>query len=451
MGCGSPAPKDNGKMTMKREDLIVACCSDLAGKVRGKAFPADQLEKRLKRGIGWTPTNVQITCFDSIAESPFGSLGDLVLIPERETLVRLEDGGATAESFALGDIRYLDGRPWEFCTRSILKQALDRLHEIAGLTLFSTFEHEFQFKDKPSQAGLAFTLEGFRNERVFAESLIAAMRDAGISPDTIMREFGTDQYEVTFSPQLGVSGADHAVILRELVRSVGARLGLSPTFTPIRDPAGVGNGVHVHMSFLDDEGTPAAYDPEGKYDLSAVAGSFVAGILKYLDAIVALTAPSQVSYLRLTPHRWSAAYNNLGFRDREASVRICPVSEISDVDKAKQFNFEFRAADATASPYLALAAVVNAGVQGIVEGLPAPYATQEDLSLLSAAELSERGFVRLPTTLEEALERFSANATVGSWFPQGFAELYANHKKGEIAHLSGKNQSEICAAYGEVY
>ena len=56
--------------------MMVACCSDLAGKVRGKAFPASQFDKRLRRGIGWTPTNVQITCFDVIAESPFGSLGD---------------------------------------------------------------------------------------------------------------------------------------------------------------------------------------------------------------------------------------------------------------------------------------------------------------------------------------------------------------------------------------
>ena len=65
---------------MKREEMVVACTSDLAGMVRGKAFPASQFERRLKRGIGWTPTNVQITCFDVIAESPYGSLGDLVLI-----------------------------------------------------------------------------------------------------------------------------------------------------------------------------------------------------------------------------------------------------------------------------------------------------------------------------------------------------------------------------------
>jgi glutamine synthetase len=115
--------------------------------VRGKAFPLVQMEKRLRRGVGWTPTNVQITCFDNIAESPFGSLGDLVLIPDPATSVSIEsEEGAPNENFVLGNIRYTDGRPWEFCTRSILEAALDRLQRVAGVTLYGAFEHEFQIK-----------------------------------------------------------------------------------------------------------------------------------------------------------------------------------------------------------------------------------------------------------------------------------------------------------------
>ena len=124
------------------------------------------------------------------------------------------------------------------------------------------------------------------------------------------------------------------LILRELVRHVAAsRLDRQVTFTPIRDPAGVGNGVHIHLSFLDGDRHPATYDPAANTICPRPAGQFVAGILKYLDSILAITAPSVVSYLRLTPHRWSAAFNNLGFRDREASVRICPVSDLSDIAK----------------------------------------------------------------------------------------------------------------------
>jgi glutamine synthetase len=251
-------------------------------------------------------------------------------------------------------------------------------------------------------------------------------------------------------PSRGVAIADHSTILRELLRAIVAQSGRDVTFTPMRDPSGVGNGVHIHLSFLRAE-QPATWDPKGKHELSALAGQFIAGVLKYLDSIVALTAPSAISYLRLTPHRWSAAFNNLGFRDREASVRICPVSDLSDVAKAAQFNFEFRAADASASPHLQLAAIVHAGVQGIEEGLPTPDATTEDLSLLEQDALEAHGIVRLPRSLPEALERFARNGTVRGWFPEGFADVYLKHKRGEMAFLEGKTEQEICALYEQTY
>lgn len=437
---------------MEREQLVVACCSDLAGQVRGKAFPASEFDKRLRRGVGWTPTNVQITCFDNIAESPFGSFGDLVLIPDPSTRVRLPfEGENTAEEFVLGDISELDGTPWPFCTRSILKAALERLERLSGLTLVGAFEHEFQFRGDGGTTSGAFSLAGFRQERQFAEALVAAMRAAGLSPDTFLKEFGTGQFEVTMGPQHGVTIADHAVILRECARAVGHRLRREPTFTPIRDPAGVGNGVHIHLSFRDAVGRPATYDPQFETGLSQAAGQFVAGVLRHLESIVAITAPSVISYLRLTPHRWSAAFNNLGVRDREASVRICPVSALSDVDKAAQFNFEFRAADATASPYLQLAAIVHAGAQGIEDALPAPQATAEDLSGLSPETLRSRGLVRLPQSLPEALDRAAADPNVAKWFSPAFVDVYVKHKRGEIAFLEGRDQAEICAAYEEVY
>jgi glutamine synthetase len=437
---------------MKREQLIVACCSDLAGKVRGKAFPVADFEKRLKRGVGWTPTNVQITCFDAIAESPFGSLGDLVMIPDPAMRTRIElAADETAEEFVIGDIKNTDGTPWDYCTRSLLKGALDRLQRVAALTLFGAFEHEFQFRHRNGPLGESFTLAGFRAERHFAEALIGALRAAGILPETFMKEFGANQFELTIGAQRGVTIADHSMAAREIVHAVAAALAREATFTPIRDPAGVGNGVHIHMSFIGRDGKPATYDAKQEHGLAKATGQFIAGILKYLDSIVAITAPSVISYLRLTPHRWSAAFNNLGIRDREAAVRICPVSELSDIDRGAQFNFEFRAADAAASPYLQLAALVHAGVQGIEEDLVAPKATEEDLSLLDAAALSARGYARLPQTLDEALKRFRANSVVTEWFPAGFADTYVKHKEGEIAFLKDRNQAEVCRAYEEVY
>ena len=431
--------------------LIYAATCDLAGKVRGKAFPADQLEKRLKRGVGWTPTNVQINCFDGIAESPFGALGDLLLIPDPAAKVDVRFSEELHTHFMLGDIVTLEGEPWNFCTRSILKSALDRLKDIAGVRLLAAFEHEFQLKGEHGIPHQAYGREGYEQQQQLCETLMAAIAAAGLSPDSIMKEYGPQQYEVVISPEEGVRAADAAVIVRELTRTAARACGEEATYSPILDVNSVGNGVHVHMSFLNDAGEPIGYDEKGHCGMSALTSSFAAGVLKYLDAILALTAPAVISYERLTPHRWSAAYNNLGFRDREASLRVCPVTAKDPISIARQFNIEYRAADAAACPHLALAAIVHAGVQGIEEGLTAPEPTEEDLSLLTEDELSSRGFIRLPLTLESALERLNDTKIAASWFPETFTEVYSAHKASEIEHLKDMDTDSKCLAYQRTY
>lgn len=431
-------------------DLIFAATCDLAGKVRGKAFPADQLEKRLKRGVGWTPTNVQINCFDGIADSPFGALGDLLLIPDEAAEVTADFGSYT-ERFLLGDIVSLEGAPWDFCTRSLLKSALARLEAVGGVQLLAAFEHEFQLKGPSTLIGEGYGRGGFEAQRSLCETLMAQIAAVGLSPDSIMKEYGPNQYEVVIGPETGVRAADAAVILRELTRSTARAHGEAATFTPISDPDNVGNGVHIHMSFLNPDGSPATYDANGPCGMSALTSAFAAGVLKYMEDILALTAPSVVSYLRLTPHRWSAAYNNLGFRDREASLRVCPVTAKDSASVARQFNIEYRAADAAACPHLALAAIVHAGCQGIEDGLTAPAPTEEDLSLLSTEDLNARGFIRLPETLEAALERFGTHDTVTGWFPDGFTKVYLAHKESEIAHVAEMDTAARCAAYEAAY
>ncbi len=437
---------------MIRDPLIFAATSDLAGKLRGKAFPAGKLEKRLRNGIGWVPTNALINCFDSIGPSPFGSLGDLVLLPQTETMVDVDfQDGSPPEHFVLSDIKTTEGAAWSCCTRSILKTALARLKACAGLTLNATFEHEFQMTGQPGAVGEAFSYEAFGKYRDFGETLMAALKAANLPTDSFLKEFGAAQFEVTTEPQLGVTAADTAAILRSLTHATLRRFGETGTFSPIIDPAGVGNGVHVHMSFLDDAGQPATYDADGPGGMSKPTQSFVAGILKYLPSILCLSAPSVISYARLTPHRWSAAFNNLGFRDREASVRICPVTASDPAGIARQYNFEFRAADAAASPHLVLAAIVHAGCQGIEDGLPAPAPSQEDLSELSPKALAERGFVRLPQSLEEALSAFEADKVVRGWFGDEFCQVYLAHKRAEITHVADMTDAERYAAYAGVY
>lgn len=437
---------------MIHEPLVFAALTDVAGKLRGKAFPVADLGGRLARGVGWTPTNVQITCFDVIAESPYGSFGDLLLVPDPDTevCVDFEDGGPV-ERIMMGHVLGLDGTPWECCTRHALEQALAALERAAGVRLVAAFEHEFQLAAGTRPPGDAFSHAGFDAQAPFLTTLMAALREAGIAPECVMREYGADQYEVTVRPAPALAAADAAAILRTLTRETARRCGETATFTPLRDPAGVGNGVHVHLSLRDADGAPAAWDPDGPGGLSAVMGAFAAGVLRDLDALVALTAPSVISYARLTPHRWSAAFNNLGVQDREAAVRVCPVSTLGGGKPAEQFNLEFRAADAAASPHLALAAIVTAGVRGIEDGLATPAPVAEDLSLLDAPTLAARGFTRLPGSLEEALARFTANERVCGGLPGRLAEIYRRHKEAEIAQVAPLDETALYAAYEAVY
>ncbi len=430
----------------------MVCCSDLSGLVKGKGIPAADLPAKLERGIGWVPTNAQITAFNSIADTPFGALGDLFLVPDPTTEVRVDFGdGGPVDHWFLGDIRQTDGSPWSCCPRSILRSALNALTQETGLMLRSAFEMELQFLEDETDFGSGFGLTGFRAKQAFGEAYIAAMRAAGVEPDSFLREWGPAQYEVTMRPQTGVVAADHAVIMREMARATAQRMSERITFTPVLDAGGVGNGLHIHMSLWDAAGNPASHDPAGVGGMSGVAGEFVAGVLHHLPALTAFTAPSVVSYGRLIPHRWSAAFNNLGLRDREASVRICPVQETAGSDVARQFHVEFRAGDNAASPYLQLAALVWAGLDGIRNKRVPPEPTAEDLSLLDDAALTARGIRRLPGSLVEALSLLEEHAVARDWFPPEFIDVYLKHKRGEIAHLEGLDEAEVHAAYSRVY
>ena len=437
---------------MIHEPLLFAGISDFAGKIRGKAFPVADFDSRLRGGVGWTPTNVQISCFDVIGESPYGALGDLLMIPDRETEVRVDyEDDMPPEHWVLCHVKNLDGTPWECCTRHILERALERLKAVAGLELTVAFEHEFQLLHANRPLGDAYALAGVRDQSRFLATLMAALGQADLEPETVMKEYGEDQYEVTVAPAPALAAADASTTIKELTRATALRFDDCATFTPMLDPAGVGNGVHIHLSLRDDQGASATYDEAGVGGLSASAAAFTAGVLRDLDALVALTAPSVISYSRLTPHRWSAAFNNLGIRDREAAIRICPVSPLKQTPIEDQFNIEFRAADAAASPYLALAAIVHAGCNGIEDGLSPVPPTEEDLSLLDAESLAARGLHRLPTTLGDALDRLAENERLLRNFPIKFGDIYRAHKQAEIAHVDGMEEADMYAAYAAAY
>ena len=434
------------------EDLILICCSDIAGQVRGKGFPASHLDRHGRFGVGWTPTNIMINCFNSIPATPFGPRGDLYLVPAESPEVVLDFGdGTPVERWFVGDILELDETPWACCPRSFLKRALAELEAAAGLRLKASFEHEFHLEGAMQRSGDSYGLSSMRSIAPFVREFIAALRVNGLEPETFLPEFGPRQYEITVRPAQGLEAADRAVKLREICRGVAERHELVASFAPVVTRGIVGNGVHVHFSLEDTNGTPVSYDAHGTGGLAAPAAAFAAGILRHARAICAVTAPSLLSYERLRPHAWSAYWGNLGQRDREALLRICPLPAAADIDPAPRFNLEFRAADAAASPYLQLGMLVMAGLQGIKDGLAAPALFDGDPEELSADERRSMGIQDLPRSLAEALDALAADEVAKDWLGPALLEAYLMHKRGEIDTLESLDADEICRRYAEAY
>jgi glutamine synthetase len=421
---------------MLREELIFVGTCDIAGLVRGKGFPASELPARRKTGIGWTHTNLMQTCFGLIFDTPFGTGGDLMIVPDpsAEVHVGFRDDSA-AEHFFLGDIRNTDGIPWECCVREFLRRASAALKDASGLHLLAAFEQEFVYTGVEDLPGHAYSLSAFRRQGIFGEMLTAAIRATGAKPDTFLAEYGPRQYEVTIAPETAMCAADQGVIAREMARAVAFCLGRRAIFSPMPVADGTGNGVHIHFSLYDAGGSPATYDPNGTLGLSEAAMHFAAGVLHHMPAITAITAPSPVSYLRLTPDRWAPTVADIQSQDRGAALRVCPVFEASDdKERAARFNLEFRVCDAAASPYMALGALIFAGADGLTRRL----------ALLDEAP-------PLPHSLGEALDAMEASDTVKSWFGPTFFDAYLRHKRSELAHVANLAPAELCARYAEIY
>lgn len=436
---------------MKLADFVMICVNDYGGQMRGKGFPAWELGSRLKTGMGIAPTSMMITPFGDIVDSPWGPRGELLMMPDKDTEVSVARDDRPPERFLIADLVELDGTPWAGCPRSWARRGLQALEDEAGIVLKSAFEQEFHYSGAEIRLGDAYLLDGVRVAGDFPNAVLQALAENGIEPESFMPEYAPQQFEVTCKPALGLASADRAVKLREIVRAIGRHYGHKATFSPVMANGGVGNGTHIHFSLQDADGLPLSYDSARPDNIGEAAGRFLGGILRDMPALVALTAPSAVSYERMKPHRWSPTYSNLGDKDREAGIRLCPVTAFPDSDPVAAYNFEYRACDAAASPYLALGALVWAGLQGIRDRLPAPRPTTGDPENLSAAERGDRGIVRLPKGLPEALDNLRASDRARHWMGETLMEAYLTYKRSELSLLENLTPEEQIERYALAY
>jgi len=426
------------------EELIFIGICDLAAQMRGKAVPACELTDRVRDGVGYTPANICLSVFGTIGSTPFGTTGDIVLMPDTSTEVFIPLEGDAPEHFCLADILTKAGDPWPFCPRSFLRRALQRLEKVAGCQILASFEQEFVYSGVPAEPKRAYALSSFREQGDFGARLMGALRAAGMMPESFLAEYGPRQFEITVRPAVGIRAPDEAVILRELARSLAARAGQRAVFSPILTPDGIGNGTHIHLSLRDLAGNAVMHEPARPYGLTVAGEQFTAGILRHMPALAAITTPTVCSYYRLMPDRWAPTWANISSQDRAASLRICPGS-------ASAFNVEYRVADASANPYLALGGLVHAGVDGIEKQLSLPPQPAMAFAEMTAEERRATGMRPLPRSLCEALDNLRDTPAAREWFGSEFLDLYLTFKREEAQGVAGLDPQTICDRYAAVF
>ena len=433
-------------------ELVFLVWNDFVGLSRTRGVPLAELERRRAKGLGWALAGQSLTPFEEIAANPWGPMDEVRQTPDLEARLRVAlKPDMPALHIVLCDALKDDGSPWECCTRGFLKKALADLEAETGLVPRIAYEHEFILTGDGIGWAAPFSLDAARRIAPFADMAVAALLAGGVEPETFEPEYGVGQFEVSCAPAAGLAGADRAVFSREIIREAARQCGLRATFTPKAAPDAVGNGCHAHVSLWDEAGRPAAFDPRGPGGLSAIGQHFVAGMQRHLRALLALIAPSPVSYPRLRPHHWSCGYDAVGAHNREAAIRLCPSPETEEPARAAGFNIEIRATDATANPYLALGALLRAGLEGIREELPLPALVDRDPDELGERERRERGIRALPGGLAEALDLFEADGVVRSWFAPVMTEAYTEVKRLEARIAAGCDLATLCRRYARAY
>jgi glutamine synthetase len=381
---------------------IVWC--DNANIIRGKAVHATCGSDYFKHGVGLTTAAqaMPVMADTPIKESGLGPVGEVRLVPDWSTFTPLPY--APGHARIMGDM-VRAGKPWMYCPRYFLKRMIAEAAR-DGLEVRAAFENEFYLLRSGPDGVVPL------DDTVFASTLamdvarpvIDEIAEALIAQEIPVEQYypesGPGQQEMSIRYASALTAADRQIAFRETARAVALRHNLKASFLPKIFPDKAGSGCHLHLSLWSKQQNLVG-DPKAPDGLSAKARAFMAGLLFHLPALMTLTAPSTNSYRRFQPHTWSGAFRCWGMDNREAALRVPTNPEGAPT------NFELKTVDASSNPYLALGAVIAAGLDGVRRSLPLGKPMDVDPGNLSEAELKGRGIDRLPTNLGEALNRFS--------------------------------------------
>ncbi|RMF05806.1 type I glutamate--ammonia ligase [Candidatus Woesearchaeota archaeon] len=374
--------------------------TDMTGSVKNVTITVSQLPEALEKGIWFDGSSIE--GFTRIHES------DMYLVPDKTTYAVIPwlEGEEKSCRF-ICDVYTPDGRPFEGDPRYILKKVMKEAEEMGyvyntgpELEFFIFKKENSHIEPLPHDKGSYFDLtmdEAYEIRR----QMVLALQKMGITVETSHHEVAAGQHEIDFKYGDALTTADNAVTFKYTLKAIAQQNGLFVSFMP-KPIAGInGSGMHVHQSLFDVKtGKNAFYDGSDKYNLSETAYHFLAGQLKYIREIAALTNPLVNSYKRLVPGYEAATYICWAQINRSALIRIPRTSE----GRTQSTRMEIRCPDPSANPYLAFAALLKAGLKGIKEKLKAPEPVEEDVFEFTEEMLRERGIEYLPYSLWQAVK-----------------------------------------------
>jgi glutamine synthetase len=390
--------------------MVATTFVDNAGITRVKSVPLKRLPQLAAWGVGASTSFDYFRFDDWLAAPPGGTapVGDLRVMPDLQRVVPL--AAQPGWAWTPGDRYQQDGEPHPGCNRLLLQRLVDDA-AAQSLDVKAAFELEWVVSagdgdDFVSAAvGPAYGMSRLIEVSDYARDVVDALSAEGIEVEQFHPEYALGQLELSVAAESPVQAADTSVLVRSTIRAVGRRYNYRTSFSPKVEAEGVGNGGHVHLSVWRD-GNNLMAGGDGPCGLTPIGEAFAAGILKRLPALLALGAPSVASYLRLVPSHWAGVYGCWGLENREAALRMITGSAGSSGWAA---NLEVKCVDLTANPYLLLAGLLAAGLDGVAAHGRLPEPVDVDPAALAPEERDLRGIQRLPTSLREATDALAAD------------------------------------------
>ncbi|MGK5691655.1 glutamine synthetase [Streptomyces sp. URMC 128] len=445
----------SGELSGRGVHGIVLSYVDTAGIGRVKTIPTARLASAAAWGIGMSPVFDTFLANDSIVTTDvLGSPdGDLRLYPDLDQLVVL--AAQPGWAWAPVDRVTQDGERHPGCGRTFLRRVVAEAAERHGLTFKAAVEVEWTLARGdapgdvfvPATTGPAYGAARQVELSDYAADLLAACASQGLDVEQVHPEYAAGQFEISVGAVDPVAAADRSVLVRQTIRAVAQRHGLRVSFAPAVVGQGVGNGGHVHLSAWRG-GVNLHSGGEGPYGMTAGAESFTAGLLAHLPGLMAVTAPSPASYLRLRPSQWAGVFTAWGRETRETALRV--VTGTAGL-RDQAANLEIKPVDLAANPYLAIGSLIAAGLDGLTSSAALPGETTGDPARLGEAEAAARGVRRLPVSLEQAVEEFREDGVLRAALGPVLADAVIAVRRGELASVAGFDDDRVAAAYRWTY